>query len=186
MRHLIITSVLCTTHLYSSTLTREEVHDLYASTNIIPVNKSRIMRWAGHVARVGWGEKYIGFWWGKPGGKSPLGRPSVDGRILLKWILKKSGVLGVDCVDLAQDKDKWPVLLNTVMSHRVPQSEGCSWLAEGLLASQEGLWSEELMEFPPHQWRWKGTDSDTCLQRSTGDREFSVARRFRLIQAIGI
>ena len=41
MRHLIITSVLCTTHLYSSTLTREEVHDLYASTNIIPVNKSR-------------------------------------------------------------------------------------------------------------------------------------------------
>ena len=38
------------------------------------VIKSRRMRWAGHVARMGRGEAYTGFWWGEPEGKRPLGR----------------------------------------------------------------------------------------------------------------
>jgi len=40
----------------------EELNDLYSSPNIIRANKSRRMRWEGHVARMG--EVYIGFWWG--------------------------------------------------------------------------------------------------------------------------
>jgi hypothetical protein len=41
-----------------------ELNDLYSSPNIIWVIKSRIMIWAGHVARMGRGEVYTGFWWG--------------------------------------------------------------------------------------------------------------------------
>jgi hypothetical protein len=40
-------------------LTNEELNDLYSSPNIIRVIKSRRMRWAGHVARLGKGEKCI-------------------------------------------------------------------------------------------------------------------------------
>jgi hypothetical protein len=42
----------------------EELNDLYSSPNIIRVIKSRRMRWAGHVARMGTEEAYKGFWWG--------------------------------------------------------------------------------------------------------------------------
>jgi len=41
-----------------------ELNDPYSSPNIVRVIKSRRMRWAGHVARMGRGEVYTGFWWG--------------------------------------------------------------------------------------------------------------------------
>jgi hypothetical protein len=45
-------------------LHNEELNDLYCSPNIIWVNKTRRMRWEGHVARMG--EVYTGFWWSDP------------------------------------------------------------------------------------------------------------------------
>jgi hypothetical protein len=45
-------------------LHNEELHDLYSSPNIVRVIKSRRMRWAGHVARMGRRDSCIGFWWG--------------------------------------------------------------------------------------------------------------------------
>jgi hypothetical protein len=45
-------------------LHNEELNDLYSSPNIIRVVKSRRMRWAGHVARMGKREVHRGFWWG--------------------------------------------------------------------------------------------------------------------------
>jgi hypothetical protein len=45
-------------------LHNEELNDLYALRNIVRVVKSRRMRWAGHVARMGWGKVCTGFWWG--------------------------------------------------------------------------------------------------------------------------
>jgi hypothetical protein len=45
--------------------------------------------------------------------------PSVDGRILLKWIFDKLDG-GIDWNDLAQDRDMWRALVNTVMNLRVP------------------------------------------------------------------
>jgi hypothetical protein len=46
-------------------LHNEELIDLYCSPNIVQVIKSRRMRWGGgHVARMGRGEAYTGFWWG--------------------------------------------------------------------------------------------------------------------------
>ena len=43
---------------------KEELNDLYSSPNIVRLIKSRIMRWAGHVALWRRFEVYIGFWWG--------------------------------------------------------------------------------------------------------------------------
>jgi hypothetical protein len=45
-------------------LHNEELNDLYCSPNIVRAIKSRRMRWAGHVARMGRGEEYTVFWWG--------------------------------------------------------------------------------------------------------------------------
>ena len=45
-------------------LHNEELSDLYSVPNIVRVIKSRLMRLAGHVARMGIREAYTGFWWG--------------------------------------------------------------------------------------------------------------------------
>jgi hypothetical protein len=45
-------------------LHNEELHNLYSSPNIIRMMKSRMMRWAGHVARMGRREMHIGYLWG--------------------------------------------------------------------------------------------------------------------------
>ena len=47
-----------------------------------------IRRWPGHVARMGTGEVHSGFWWGDPREGNDLEDLGVDGRIILKWILK--------------------------------------------------------------------------------------------------
>jgi len=52
----------------------EKLNDLYSSSNIIRVIKSRRMRWAGHVARVGYRRGAYSFFVGKREEKSPLGR----------------------------------------------------------------------------------------------------------------
>jgi hypothetical protein len=44
-------------------LHNEELHNLYSSSNIIRMIKSRRMKWAGHVARMGRRGMYIGNWW---------------------------------------------------------------------------------------------------------------------------
>ena len=56
-------------------LHNEELNDLYCSPNIVRVIKSRIMRWAGHVARMGEERGAYRVLVGKPEGKRPLGRP---------------------------------------------------------------------------------------------------------------
>jgi len=70
--------------------------------------KSRRMRWEGHVARMGEGrgEAYTGFWMGKPEGKRPLGRPRRRWEDNVKMDLQEVGCGGMDCIDLAQDRDR--------------------------------------------------------------------------------
>ena len=46
-------------------LHNEELNDLHSPPNIGRMIKSRKMRWAGHVARMGRGEAYTGFWCGR-------------------------------------------------------------------------------------------------------------------------
>jgi hypothetical protein len=56
-------------------LHNEELHNLYGSPSIIRNIKSGRMRWTGRVACMGRMGMHVGFWWGKPDGKGPLGRP---------------------------------------------------------------------------------------------------------------
>jgi len=56
-------------------LDNEELHSLYRSSNIVRVIKSRILRWAGHVARKEKGRSAFKILIGKPTEKRPLGRP---------------------------------------------------------------------------------------------------------------
>jgi hypothetical protein len=58
--------------------------DLYSSPNIVRVIKSRRMRWAGHVVRMGKREVHTGFWWGDLREGDHLGDPGVVERIILK------------------------------------------------------------------------------------------------------
>jgi len=63
--------------------------DLYCLPYIVRGIKSRIMRLAGHVACMGRGEGYTGFWWGILRERDQLGDPGVDGRVILRWICRK-------------------------------------------------------------------------------------------------
>jgi hypothetical protein len=56
-------------------LHNEELHNLYCLPSIIRIIKSRRMRWAGHVARMGVKRNAYRILVGKPEGKRPLGRP---------------------------------------------------------------------------------------------------------------
>jgi hypothetical protein len=66
-----------------------EIHDLYSSPNILQVIKSRRMRWAGHEVRMGRGEVCTGFWRGRLRERKHWGDPSLDGKIILRWIFRK-------------------------------------------------------------------------------------------------
>ena len=69
-------------------LHNEELNDLYCSPNIVWVIRWRRMRWAGHVARMGRGEAYTGFWWGNLREGDHFVDPGVDGRLILRWIFR--------------------------------------------------------------------------------------------------
>ena len=69
-------------------LHNEELNDLYSSPNIVRVMKSRRMRWAGHVARMG-EERVYRVLLGKPEGKRHWGDLGGDGWIILGWISRR-------------------------------------------------------------------------------------------------
>jgi len=62
---------------------------------------------------------YTGFWWGKPEGKRPLGRPRHRWEDNIKVDLQKVVFEGMGWLDLAQDRDRWQALGNMLMN-RVP------------------------------------------------------------------
>jgi hypothetical protein len=94
----------------------EALHDLYSSSSIIRMIKSRRVRWAGHVARMRVKRNAYRLLTGE----RPLGRSRhmwVDNN---KMDLLEIGWGGVDWIGLAQDRDKWEALINAVMTFLVP------------------------------------------------------------------
>jgi hypothetical protein len=56
---------------------------------------------------------HIGYWWESQKERDHLEDQDVGGWTILKWILERWG--GMDWIDLAQDRDQWRALMNTVM-----------------------------------------------------------------------
>ena len=84
-------------------LHNEELNDVYFSPNIVRVIKSRRMRWAGHIARMGKSRGVFRVLVGKPEGKRPLGRPSHRWEDNIKMDLQEVDREGMDWIDVAQD-----------------------------------------------------------------------------------
>jgi len=101
-------------------LHNEELNDLYSSPYIVRVIKSRRIRWAGYVARMGEERGVYRVSVGKPVCRRPLGRPR------RRWVdnnrmdLQAVGCGYMDWIGLAQDRDWWRTLVSAVMNLRVP------------------------------------------------------------------
>jgi hypothetical protein len=101
-------------------LHNEELRNLYSSPSIIKMIKSSTMRLAGHVARMGEKRNAYRILVGKPERKRRLERPRH------RWVDNIRLDLGeiewdcVDRIDVAQDRDKWRAVVNTVMNFRIP------------------------------------------------------------------
>jgi hypothetical protein len=101
-------------------LHNEELHNLYSSPSIIRIIKSRRMKWAGHVVRMGEKRNVYRLLVGKPEVKRPLGRPRRRWIDNIKIDLLEIGLNVVDWIGLAQDRYMWRALVNSVMNLRVP------------------------------------------------------------------
>jgi hypothetical protein len=83
-------------------LHNKELHELYSSPSIIRIIKSRRMRWAGHVARMGKKRNAYRLLVGKPEGK--------------RMDLGEVGWGDVDWIGLAKDRNRWRALVNSVLT----------------------------------------------------------------------
>jgi len=101
-------------------LHNEELNDLNSSPNIVRGIKSRRMRWAGHVARMGEERGLYRVLVGKPEGMRPLGRPRRRWVDNIRMDLQEVGCGYTDWIGLAQDRDRWRTLVIPVMNLRVP------------------------------------------------------------------
>jgi hypothetical protein len=100
-------------------LHNEELKNLYSSPDIIRQVKSRRMRWAGHVARMGEERILYKVLVGKPEGKNPLGRPRRRWEDGIRMDITGTSLGGVDWIRLAQDRDRWRAVVSAVMNLRV-------------------------------------------------------------------
>jgi len=108
------------TGIYPDNNSKEELNDLYSSSNIVRVIKSRRMRWAGNVARMGEEKGVYRVLVGKPKGRRPFGRPRRRWVDNIRMDLQDVGCGFVDLIGLAQDRDRWRKLVSAVMNLRVP------------------------------------------------------------------
>jgi hypothetical protein len=100
-------------------LHNDELHNPYSSSNIVRVIKSRKMRWAGHMARMGEGSGVYRVLVGRPEDKRPLGRLRHRWEDNIKTDLREVGMDGANWIQLAQDRVQWRAFVNTVMNLRV-------------------------------------------------------------------
>jgi hypothetical protein len=101
-------------------LNNEELRDLYSSPSLIRIMKSRRMRWAGYVARMGEKRNAYRLLMGKPEGNRPLERPRLSWVDNIRMDPGEVGWGDVDWIGLAKDRNRWRALVNSVLNLRVP------------------------------------------------------------------
>jgi hypothetical protein len=101
-------------------LHNEELYNLYFSSSIIRIIKSRWIRWVGHVVQMGKKRNLYRLLVGKPEGKRPLGRPRSRWIDNIKMDLLEIGLSVVDWTGLVQGRYRWKALVNVVMDLQVP------------------------------------------------------------------
>ena len=95
---------------------RGKLHDHYGKPDIMRIDKSRRMRWAGHVTRMG---NERGAWKllvGKPEGKRPVGRPRMRWKNSINHDLREIDYTGDDWKSLAEDREVWRAYVHAVMN----------------------------------------------------------------------
>jgi hypothetical protein len=101
-------------------LHNEKLHTMYSSPSIIRMIKSRRMGWRDHAAGTKKRNVYR-ILVEKPDGKRPRGRFRRRWKDNNKMDLRHKGWGGTtDWIDLAEDRDQWRALVNTVMNLRIP------------------------------------------------------------------
>ncbi|KAJ4430424.1 hypothetical protein ANN_22640 [Periplaneta americana] len=98
-----------------------KLHALYSSPDIIRNIKSRRLRWAGHVARMGESRNAYRVLVGRPEGKRPLGRPRRRWEDNIKMDVREVGYDDRDWINLAQDRDRWRAYVRAAMNLRLSQ-----------------------------------------------------------------
>jgi hypothetical protein len=93
---------------------------LFLIQTLIRIIKSRRMRWAGHVGRMGEKRNAYRLLVGKPDGKRPLGRPRRRWVDNIRMDLGEVGWSDVNWIGLAQVRNRWRALVNSVLNFRVP------------------------------------------------------------------
>jgi hypothetical protein len=101
-------------------LHNDELRSLYSLPNIVRIIKSRRMKWAGHVARMGEGRGFYSVLVRRPEGKRPLRRPGHRWEYNINMDLREVGYDGANWIRLAQDRVQWRAFVNTVMNLRFP------------------------------------------------------------------
>jgi hypothetical protein len=91
-----------------------------SSPKIVRVIRSRGMRLAGHVARMGKRRGVYRVLVGKPEGKRPLGRTRRRWVDNIKMDVQEVGCGGMDGIELVENRDKWQIFVNAVMNLRIP------------------------------------------------------------------
>ena len=93
---------------------------MYCLFNIVRANKSRRLRWGGHIARMEEGRSAFRISTGKPTGKRPLGRLRHRWDDNIRVDLKEIGINTKNWVDLNQVRGYWRALVNVSLNFRVP------------------------------------------------------------------
>jgi hypothetical protein len=65
---------------------------------------------------MGRGETCTRFWCGKPEGKRQLGKPRRRLEDNIQMDLQEMGCVGMDWIELAQNRDRWQAVVNAVMN----------------------------------------------------------------------